>query len=349
MKIYIGKEENPISATEFVDKIFAPNKEGLKKQKEKWVNWVYRDKDDKSITLDNVEHSDSDEPLDLDVKVRPYLVYKNGHTSNIGFRKKSKDVPITDDLTFDIHLINAPYHRAQSLSYPKLLFKRDNEFRYKQLKTSFYEFYVKEQILSGNTFNNVLQGTLRELVQDDFSFKEENLREGYYTLNTKSENYVYIKSIDIIHTSKSYSDVEIKFEEGVDLNKAINSKGNIDKTAFRNKRDVSGNPYHMQIKFYKDFKFDAGKYEFNMDFVRKTTLQKLSEKSKRGKPIVEKEIPITCNKVSPTKIEFVVDMTNPEIGLYRLYNINLRLNDAEFFRVLKFITPEFRIVETGNF
>lgn len=345
MKIYIGKEQNPISATEFVDKIFAPNKEGLRKQKEKWVNWVYRDVNDKSITLDNVEYSDEDEPLDLDVKVRPYLVYKDGHTSNIGFRNGVKETALTDGPTFEVTRTNVPLHMEKYLFNPKLLFKNDTDFRYKLLKTSLYESYLKEKSDSSNT----LQVTMVELTQGDYNFKEESYREGYYTVLTSPQDDVYIKTVDIIHTSKKNSGVDIKFEEGVDLSKAINSKGNIDKTAFRNKVDSEGNPYHMNIKFYKDFKFDAEKYEFNMDFVRKTKLQKLSEKSKHSKPIVEKEFPLICNKISPTKIEFIMDMTNPEIGLYRLYNNDLRLNYQVFVGFLKLITPEFRIVETGNF
>lgn len=346
MKIYIGKEENPISATEFVDKIFAPNKEGLKKQKEKWIQWIYRKKDDKSITLDTIKHTEgNDEPLDLDVKVRPYLVYKNGHTSNVGKRVWKGEVPYTDEPAFDVARTPVPRHMKSGLNLPQLLFKRDDEFRYKKLKSINWFYQVKEDNSSGN----VLQVTIPEFTTDNYFDKDDNFKLGYYTLLTSSEDGAYIKSVDIIHTSKTFIGVDIKFEEGVDLNKAINSKGNIDKTAFRNKFDVTGKPYHMQIKFYKDFKFDPNQYEFNMDFVRKTVLQKLSEKSKHGKPIVEKEFPIVCNKVSPTKIEFVVDMTNPEIGLYRLYNIDLRLNEMEFYRVLKFITPEFRIVETGNF
>lgn len=346
MKIYIGKGQNPITSTEFVDKIFSPNKEGLRKQKEKWIKWIYRNKKDKSITLDTVEHTEnSDEPLDLDVKVRPYLVYKDGHTSNVGKRVWRGETSYTDEPAFDVARTHVPGHMKGGLNSPQLLFKKGNEFRYKKLKSINYYPKIKEDNSSGN----ILQVTIPEFTIDNYSDKDDDFKLGYYTLLTASEDDVYIKSIDIIHTSKDFIGVDIKFEEGIDLNKAINSNGNIDKTAFRNKVDSDGNPYHMNIKFYKDFKFDPNTYEFDMDFVRKTTLQKLSEKSKHGKPIVEKEYPIICNKVSPTKIEFIVDITNPEIGLYRLYNINLILKEMEFYRVLKFITSEFRIVETGNF
>nr|DAG99723.1 MAG TPA: hypothetical protein [Crassvirales sp.] len=346
MKIYIGKEENPISATEFVDKIFSPNKEGLRKQKEGWVAWINRDKYNKSITLDNIEHSKVDNPLDLDVNVRPYLVYKDGHTTNVGKRVWKGEISYSDEPTFEVVRTSVPIDFKGGLRLPQLLFKEDNGFRYKILK-SVNNF---TQVKGDNNHGDVLQVTISEFTSINHDNKEDNPRVGYYTLLADRLDDEYIKSIAVIHTSKDFSGIDIKLEEGIDYSKAINHKRNIDKTAFRNKFDVVGKPYHMNIKFYKDFKFDPNIYEFMMEFVEKTKLQKIYEKSKSGKMIVEKEYYITCNKVSPTKIEFVVDITNPEVGLYRLYNNDLRLLDKhKFYRALKFITPEFRIVETGNF
>lgn len=346
MNIYIGKEKNPISTTEFVDKIFSPNKEGLRKQKEGWVAWINRNKEDNSVTLDNVEHSKVDNPLDLDVNVRPYLVYKDGHTTNVGKRVWKGEASYTDEPTFEVTRTSVPTDFKGGLRLPQLLFKGDNAFRFKILK-SVNNF---TQVKADTDFGDVLQVTIPEFTSNNSDNKDDNFRTGYYTLLADKVDDVYIKSIGIIHNSKNFAGIDRKFEESIDLDKTINYKGNIDKTAFRNKLDVNGKPYHMNIKFYKDFKFDPNKYEFMMDFVEKTKLQKLSEKSKLGKIVVEKEYHLICNKVSPTKIEFIVDITNPDIGLYRLYNNDLRiLDEYRFYRVLKFITPEFRIVETGNF
>lgn len=344
MKIYIGKEQNPISATEFVDKIFSPNKEGLKKQKEKWVNWVYRDKDDKSITLDNVEHSDADEPLDLAVNVRPYLVYKDGHTTDVGKRVKGYDISYTDDPECIVKLKDASYIKYK-YDYPKLLRKNPNSFRYQIVGS-----YPSKTSLINEDDKTTFKARTAEQINSFDEFREEDLNEGYFFIFYKGEAAESIESVTISHKTRSFGDIVIKLEDGIDIEKAINSKKNIDKTAFRNKLDTSGNPYHILLKLYKDFNFDPNDYELDMSFVQKTTLQKLSEKSKKGKVIVEKEYPIICNKVSPTKVEFILDITNPEVGLYRFYNTRIQLiQGGEYSGALKFITPKFRIVETGNF
>jgi len=344
MKIYIGKEQNPISSTEFVDKIFSPNKDGLKKQKESWIAWRYRDKEDKSITLDTIEHSDFDEPLDLDVNVRPYLVYKEGHTIDVGKRVKGYDVNYTDDTEFVVKLKDESYNRFK-YNVPRLLRKNPNSFRYKMVtNNSSYPSLINED--DETTFKT----RVPEYISSFEEFREEVLNEGYYFIKYTGWHFELVKSVTIAHKTRSFGDIVIKFEEGVDTEKAINSKRNIDKTAFRNKLDSTGNPYHILLKVQKNFNFNPEDYQLDMSFVQKTTLQKLSEKSKKGKVIVEKEYPVTCNKVSPTKVEFILDITNPEVGLYRFYNNRIQLLEGgEYAGSLKFITPEFRIVETGNF
>lgn len=346
MKIYIGKEQNPISATEFVDKIFSPNKDGLRKQKEQWSAWVYRDEENKSITLDTIEHSDFDEPLDLDVNVRPYLVYKDGHTTDIGKRVKGYDVNYTDDPEYTVTFEETNPYDTPLHTTPRVYRKDINSFRYKKINGS--SSYSKVISKEGNKV--VFKTRVPEEIQTWDENREENLKEGYYFARFISRASDNVKSVTIVKKTKSFNGVDFKLEEGVDVEKALSPKKNLDKTAFRNKLDVSGKPFHIVLKLYKDFNFDPDKYDLDMSFVKKTTFQKLSEKSKSGKIIVEKEYPVTCNRLSPTKVEFILDITNPEIGLYRFYNNRVQLLQSyEYAGSLKFITPEFRIVETGNF
>jgi hypothetical protein len=348
MKIYIGKEENPISATEFVDKIFAPNKEGLKKQKEKWSAWVNRDEEDKSITLDTIEHSVYDEPLDLDVNVRPYLVYKDGHTTDVGKRVKGYDVNYTDDPEFTVVFEGTNIFDAPTHTMPKLYRKDINSFRYKLIMS----ILSYPRVISKDGNETIFKVRIPEHINSFVENREENLKEGYYLARFVNRGVDTVKSVTIAKKTKSFNGIDFKLEDGVNVEKALSSKKNLDKTAFRNKLDEAGKPFHIVLKLYKDFNFDPDKYDLDMSFVEKTTLQKLSEKSKSGKVIVEKEYPVTCNRLSPTKIEFILDITNPEVGLYRFYNNRVQLilkSLMEYGGGLKFITPEFRIVETGNF
>nr|DAU19571.1 MAG TPA: hypothetical protein [Crassvirales sp.] len=346
MKIYIGKENNPISATEFVDKIFSPNKEGLKKQKEGWSAWTNRDVDDKSITLDTIEHSDYDEPLDLDVNVRPYLVYKDGHTTDVGKRVKGYDANYTDDPEYTVVFEDTNYSRVLLHNTPKVYRKDINSFRYKLILSNI----SYPRVISKDGNETIFKVRVPEYINTWDENREESLKEGYYFARFLNRGADSIKSVTIVKKTKSFNGIDFKLEDGVDVEKALSSKKNLDKTAFRNKLDVSGKPFHIVLKLYKDFNFDPDEYDLDMSFVKKTTLQKLSEKSKSGKVIVEKEYPVTCNRLSPTKIEFILDITNPEVGLYRFYNNRVQLLQSyEYAGSLKFITPEFRIVETGNF
>lgn len=346
MKIYIGKEENPISATEFVDKIFAPNKEGLKKQKEKWLAWENRDVEDKSITLDTIEHSDYDEPLDLDVNVRPYLVYKDGHTTDVGKRVKGYDVNYTDDPEYTVVFEDTNFYSSPLRSTPKVYRKDINSFRYKLIPSNI----SYPRVISKDGNETIFKVRVPDHINDWIEDREESLKDGYYFAKFINRGADGVKSVTIVKKTKSFNGIDFKLEDGVDVEKALSPKKNLDKTAFRNKLDETGKPFHIVLKLYKDFNFDPDSYDLDMSFVKKTTFQKLSEKSKSGKVIVEKEYPVTCNRLSPTKVEFILDITDPEVGLYRFYNNRVQLLQSyEYAGVLKFITPEFRIVETGNF
>lgn len=346
MKIYIGKEENPISATEFVDKIFAPNKEGLKKQKEKWLAWVNRDIEDKSITLDTIEHSNSDEPLDLDVNVRPYLVYKEGHTTDVGKRVKGYDVNYTDDPEYTVVFEYTNLYSTPLRSTPKVYRKDINSFRYKLIPPNI----SYPRVISKDGNETIFKVRVPDHINYWIEDREESLKDGYYFAKFINRDADSVKSVTIVKKTKSFNGIDFKLEDGVDVEKALSPKKNLDKTAFRNKLDETGKPFHIVLKLYKDFNFDPDEYDLDMSFVKKTTFQKLSEKSKSGKVIVEKEYPVTCNRLSPTKVEFILDITDPEVGLYRFYNNRVQLLQSyEYASSLKFITPEFRIVETGNF
>lgn len=357
MKIYIGKENQALSDKEFLRKLTIPNK-----YKPNYVDYEGNPRE-----YDRFQ----DGYDDYDNRGFAILVYKNASTSRKD-EYRTESMKVSSDMypytILGLGMTYNEYKKAGNIFCPQV--KALDEWRFKPLM-----FYNAEPIW----------------LKDNVSYTGDTSPIAFYVRNTQQFATPHVHSMIV---SEEYEDKvqyffnsvnsDLTLDKSVDFNiysgeieytKAVKYQGNfiiIDRTAFRNAKDVNGKPYSMKLQLtteVKDFLgFEGSNEEFRRDYyINKDSTIGFLYKTQRDAIEFNPEgserrgIVKLLNKegyvrsLNPT---FEIDLTDLEVGYY-MFKGRVQIDTKKIYSE-DWSVPEskvydnnlkvyIRIVETGNF